>query len=362
MKKYITFTLTIVCTCLIWIGCSNTVSSGENENTSWVFVANEGNGCWEEYGDDCSQLGTGSISMIDENGNINHIKNIGYTVNSLEVYNNKLYVIVNQDHKILTYNINSSGISIANTLIIPNKSLPREMVIINDKIYFTNWEPGDIKIMNVLNNQLEDLSIPIDGRPEDIIYDGTYIWVSIPELAKSDGNQGTKVAQIDPNTNLLIDYIEVGKGPTQLTEFNNSIFISRTYYEYEGVDDNGMWIDPQIKHGTSKISDIIDIKPYGTGSACGGSILSYNNQVYRSFGGGIAPIKDNLDINELGRLGNYQQDQVYYVEIINDNIWFCITNWLDINLVNVVNSNGQEIASYNVGIGPGDLAYWKKSE
>jgi len=53
---------------------------------------------------------------------------------------------------------------------------------------------------------------------------------------------------------------------------------------------------------------------------------------------------------------------VYHVEIINDNIWFCITNWLDINLVNVVNSNGQEIASYNVGIGPGDLAYWKKSE
>ena len=81
-----------------------------------------------------------------------------------------------------------------------------------------------------------------------------------------------------------------------------------------------------------------------------------------SFGGGIAPIKDDLDIDELGRLGNYQQDQVYHVEIINDNIWFCITNWLDINLVNVVNSNGQEIASYNVGIGPGDLAYWKKSE
>jgi len=236
------------------------------------------------------------------------------------------------------------------------------MVVIDDNIYFTNWETQDVKILNLQNNQIEESTISIDGRPENIIYDGTYIWVSIPELSDSDGNQGTKVAQIDPNTNLLIDYIEVGKGPTQLTEFNNSIFISRTYYEYEGVDDNGWWINPQIHHGTSKISDIIDIKPYGTGSACGGSILSYNNQVYRSFEGGIAPIKDNLDINELGRLGNYQQDQVYHVEIINDNIWFCITNWLDINLVNVVNSNGQEIASYNVGIGPGDLAYWKKSE
>ena len=106
----------------------------------------------------------------------------------------------------------------------------------------------------------------------------------------------------------------------------------------------------------------ITINTYGSGAPIGRSILSYNNQVYRSFEGGIAPIKDNLDIDDLGRLGNYQQNQVYHVEIINDNIWFCITNWLDINLVNVVNSNGQEIASYNVGIGPGDLAYWKKSE
>jgi hypothetical protein len=277
------------------------------------------------------------------------------------VYNNKLFVIVTDDHKIITYNIDSDGITFEDE-ILTNSSMPREMVIINDKIYFTNLATQDIKIFDIINNKLEESTISITGRPEDIIYDGTYVWVSIPELSESDGNQGTKVAQIDPSINEVIEYIEVGRGPQALLVHNNEIFISRTYYEYEGVDDHGWWINPQIQHGTSKISDIINIKPYGTGSACGGSILSYNNQVYRSFEGGIAPIKDNLDINELGRLGNYQQDQVYHVEIINDNIWFCITNWLDINLVNVVNSNGQEIASYNVGIGPGDLAYWKKSE
>ena len=216
--------------------------------------------------------------------------------------------------------------------------------------------------MNILNNQLEDLSISIDGRPEDIIYDGTYIWVSIPELSESDGNQGTKVSQIDPNTNLLIDYIEVGKGPAQLTEVNNSIFISRTYYEYEGVDDNGWWINPQIHHGTSKISDIIDIKPYGTGSACGGSILSYNNQVYRSFEGGIAPIKDNLDIDNLNRIGNFIQDHVYHVEIINGNIWFTLTDHSTMNMAKIVDSNGNELTSYDVGVSPGDFAFWKKSE
>ena len=122
MKKNVCFSLTIIFLSLIWIGCSSfgTDPSNEDTNTSWVFVANEGNGCWEEFGDDCSQPGNGSISMIDDNGNIQHIENIGYTVNSLDVYNDKLYVIINQDHKILTYNINSEGISIENTLIIPS--------------------------------------------------------------------------------------------------------------------------------------------------------------------------------------------------------------------------------------------------
>ena len=60
MKKYLTLTLTIMCTYLIWIGCSNTVSSDEDVNTSWVFVANEG-----KFG-----ASNGSISMINDYGEL----------------------------------------------------------------------------------------------------------------------------------------------------------------------------------------------------------------------------------------------------------------------------------------------------
>ena len=222
MKKKITLTLTIVCTYLIWTSCSNNVSPSEDTNSSWIFVANEG----LSYSSDENDNVLGSISMIDENNNITTIENIGNTVQSLEVYNNQLFVIVTDDSKIITYNIDSDGITFQDE-ILTNSSLPREMVIINDKIYFTNLGTQDIKIFDIINNKLEASTISINGRPEDIIFDGTYIWVSIPELSGSDGNQGTNVAQIDPNTNLLIDYIEVGKGPTQLTKFNNSIFISK---------------------------------------------------------------------------------------------------------------------------------------
>ena len=91
----------------IWTGCdqSNPASAESESNSSWVFVANEGNGCWEEYGDDCSLPGNGSISMIDEFGNLTQIDSLGYTVQSIEVYNNQLFSLVLYNYQlVLDYN------------------------------------------------------------------------------------------------------------------------------------------------------------------------------------------------------------------------------------------------------------------
>ena len=81
----------------IWTACenNNTTSSDFEPNSSWIFVANEGNACFSENGDDCSLPGNGSISMIDDFGNITQINNLGYTVQSVEVYKDQLFVIVN---------------------------------------------------------------------------------------------------------------------------------------------------------------------------------------------------------------------------------------------------------------------------
>ena len=104
----------------------------------------------------------------------------------------------------------------------------------------------------------------------------------------------------------------------------------------------------------------IIINNYGTGVVCGGSVLSYSDNIYRSYNGGISPLEDNLDINELGRIGNYNYDEVYHVEIINDNIWFALTNHSEMNQIKVVDSNGLELTSYEVGVNPGDFAFWSK--
>ena len=97
----------------IWTACANnnTTSSDFEPNSSWIFVANEGDACFSEYGDDCSSPGNGSISMIDDFGNITQINNLGYTVQSVEVYKDQLFVIVNQDSKILIFDISKDGIT-----------------------------------------------------------------------------------------------------------------------------------------------------------------------------------------------------------------------------------------------------------
>ena len=78
---------------LFLITCNDNVvsdNSQDNENTSWVFVANEGN-----YGST-----NGTISMIDDNGNVYETDIIGDVVQALEVYENKLIVLVNKSNLI----------------------------------------------------------------------------------------------------------------------------------------------------------------------------------------------------------------------------------------------------------------------
>ena len=70
----------------------------------------------------------------------------------------------------------------------------------------------------------------INGLPEDIEYDGEYLWVTVPhsDFYFSTGNMGHK---IDIATNAIVESIEVGSGPQQIAFDNGEVFISRTFYD-----------------------------------------------------------------------------------------------------------------------------------
>ena len=311
---------------------NNNADLVDDENNSWVFVANEGS-----YGSS-----NGSISMIDNSGNVYETDAMGDVVQSLEVWQNKLIVLINNSKEIRIFDITSEGLSMPG-ITISLDSDPREMVIIDDNVYFTNWSSNDVKVFNLYTYNV-DASIPVGIMPEGIITDGVKIWVA--------NSGGTTVSEIDVATRTVTMNHEVGEGPQNLIKKDNAIYVSRTYYSSD-------WTETY--HGASKVEDIeVTINNYGAGVACGGAVLSFNNKVYRSANGGVISLFDNLELNDADKIGAYDQSLIYHVEVINDHVWFALTDYTDLNEVKVVDFDGNEINSFQVGLIPGDLAYWQK--
>ena len=202
---------------LIIMGCEDVKHESIDEN-QLVFVASEGN-----YGSS-----NGSISVFRGGEKIQKLENIGDVLQSIVVHNDKLIVALNNSHFLKIYEITIDGLLLPGIEISTNNSSPREMVVLNNKLYFTNWNTNDVKVLNLITYAIES-AISLNGLPEDIETDETYLYVSIPMLALYDTNNGTHVVKIDAISEQIIETFEVGRGPMQLLIDNNQLWISRTY-------------------------------------------------------------------------------------------------------------------------------------
>ena len=321
---------------LIIISCS---TKDELVNTKWTFIACEGN-----YGSS-----NGSIYMINQFGLVDSITGIGDVVQSVKVKDDKLFVIVNNSHKIIVYDISSDGIAPPGIHVSTNDSSPREMVIVNDKLYFTNWNSMDIKYLDLINYKVNQL-VKIDGLPEDILHKNNKLYFTIN--MNENYSSSDKVLSYDLDKNEIEKSYNVGKGPLNLAFKNNDLFISNTYYD-ESYN---------AYHGTSMIleNENIIIKDYGKDSPCGGSIHNIENIIYRSAYGGIVEIDENLEFILNNRLGDFTQSEVYSIDFNNDKLYFGLTDYNNKNEVKVLDINSKITESYNVGIIPGDFAFWNK--
>ena len=327
MKKVILILLPL----LIITACDNSnPTSSNDENTSWVFVANEGS-----FG-----ASTGSISMINDFGEVFETESIGDVVQSLAVYENKLIVLINNSHKIKIYDITEDGLAMPGIEVSTDGSSPREMVVVDGNVYFTNWNTSDVKVFNLTTYNI-DASIPVGAMPEGMLTDGSKIWVA---------NSGsTTISEIDIASNEVVTTHEVGQGPQNLVKNGDAIYVSRTFYSAD-------WTETY--HGASKVDSDILINNYGSGAVCGGAVISKGSDVFRSFNGGLSKMDTELNLSD-DILGNFTQWQVYHVELIDNNFWFAITDFADLNEVHVLDDNGNTLNVYNVGQNPGDFVKWE---
>ena len=312
-----------------------------NDNLNLIFIASEGS-----YGDS-----DGSITVFNNNEKIQTVENIGDVVHSILIHEDKLFVIVNNSHLIKRYSITEAGLSLPGIEIDTDNSSPREMVIVGNKLYFTNWNSKDIKVLNLNTFSIEP-PIAVEGIPEDIVSDGDFLWVSIPNLELYDTNNGSSVIKIDINSQNIVESYEVGFGPEQMILQNNNLWISRTYY-----DSN--W---SAYYGSSMIdleTNAILTNNYGVGMVCGGNILELNNQIYRTVDGGIAPLDTELELNVARKIGSYSN--LYSAYSDNQRIYLGMSDYTAPDTVFVHNEIGDLISTLSVGKLPGDYAIWEKN-
>ena len=211
MKKLILFTIIFV------IGCEDSNNHNENHNSNLLFVSSEGT-----YGN-----GDGSISVFYDNEMIQTVEEVGDVVQSLIVNNDHLFVVINNSHKIKRYTITESGLNLPGIDIETSNSSPREMVVVDDKLYFTNWNSSDVKIFDMINYIIED-SIQLSGYPESIIYGDESLWVGIQ--LNDDYSDSNKLHKIDPISKTINQTYEIGYGPTDIEINGESIYVANTYY------------------------------------------------------------------------------------------------------------------------------------
>ena len=243
MKKiYIIFLITLSA-----VSCQ---INEEISNSEWIFIACEGN-----YG-----ASNGSVYMINSFGEIDSIPNLGDVVQSVEVHENKLFVLVNNSHKLHVFDIDTEGLSLPGIEIDLDGSSPREMVVDGERLYFTNWNTKDVKYLDLFNYKIEKL-VDINGLPEGIIKQGKDLFIAVN--MNEDYSSSDKVIRYDITKNNIEEIITVGDGPLDLEFNNDELYISRTYY-----DENYAAF-----HGTSQYSPNnknVLIKEYGKNTPCGG--------------------------------------------------------------------------------------------
>ena len=174
------------------------------------FITNEGN-----FG-----TGNGSLSFISENGAVsNNIFeetnsfSLGDVVQSMEIINEKAYIVVNNSSKIEVANIDSmTHVATINGLISPRYILQ----VSNERAYISDWGIGGIHVLDLNTNSIIS-TINTGQGPEKMLFKDNKAYIC------NVGGFGldNTVSVIDTENDVLITNINVGDKPNSIVEDAN---------------------------------------------------------------------------------------------------------------------------------------------
>lgn len=238
MKQFKLLTLLFL-TLVLTYSCSEddspTLPLGDYEKG--YFITNEGP----------FQNGTGTISHVDETGNVtqsifkavNH-EDLGSVVQSMTVHGDFAYIVVNNSHKVEVAN----RYTMKNVATIEGADIknPRYFVVVGNTGYVSNWgEALDatddyIAVVDLTTNTVTK-KIPVGEGPEDLLVDGNKIYVNL----QGGWSQNNKVEVIDTGSNTVVSTLEVGDIPnTIVKDASGAIWVlCGGKSSYSGAETNG---------------------------------------------------------------------------------------------------------------------------
>lgn len=207
--------------------CKKDSSSTTNNQTptttppyqSGVFIVNEGP----------FQTGSGTITFNDRAGNtVNDVfqkennRPLGNIVQSIEIFNNKAYIVVNNAGKVEVADagtFKSSG-------VINALQAPRYFIGINSgKGYISDWssgaKTGNIKVIDLATLAITK-TIPTGANPDKMLLMGNKLFV----LNSAGWTNDSTITVIDSQNDAPLQTVVVGKNPSGIVkDINGKIWI-----------------------------------------------------------------------------------------------------------------------------------------
>ena len=325
---------------ILWNGCTSD-NDEENLNIGKAFILCEGN-----FGS--SNAALWSISPEDSTTETQIIggQSLGDVAQSLTIVDDKLYIVVNNSHKIEVFSLGNE-ISHEETIFLFNGG-PRYFVAKGDTGFVSCWNLSAILILDLTTSTVID-TIPVSGMPEYLVLDESNLYVSIP--LNSDLSSSNFVVEISTSTKEVIHTYEVVSGPSDMELIGYNLFISSTYYG----DDMSTYT------GLSKINlstGTVMSTTYNNDSnyMIKNDLVKVGETLYRSTTTGLARVNDDLSLDLDNIIGG--QTNVYSAGADENYLYFGSTDYVAPDTVYVTNHSGASINNFIVGAIPGDFAVY----
>lgn len=289
-----------------------------------------------------SSLDGGSMhTSIHWDENSNPLGDVGQ---SLNIYQEKLYVVMNNSHTIEVMTL-SGGAFYDRTIDLPNTS-PRYITFHNNRGYISSWTQNAILILNLDNMEIID-TVAVDGMPEFMVTFEDHLYISLP--SNTDWSTNDKVVKMRLSDQEFVETYTVEPGPTMMALKDSILYIASSSYD----------VNWNQYSGTSSINLLngnITRHNAGLSNIYGSDIFIFQGEVYQIYDGGVVTLNSDLTPNTSSKIGNLAS--IYSASSYQDYLILGSSDYYAPDTVFILNQEGAYIDEFIVSAIPGSYAVY----